>query len=225
MDGIDKEQNNDQNVSASPRPILVQDDASVLDVAVSWPLPMPHMRARVSRAMGVGFMANAASDRECDHSGHAGGAFAMTEIPDSVRQAISTHRAFYDVSAHLIVLEERRPGAVPNTRRIQAGFDIDVYGAKTSNGSRPSPEYELGYGMLKRVTEAMLANMAGSCSIEVIPFRSTTILDTKNHFEPLDLIRIAITCNRGLDQPAGAAEQEALKAVEEQLNSLGIRRA
>ena len=61
-----------------------------------------------------------------------------------------------------------------------------------------------------------------ACSIEVIPFGSTIVLDTRDHLQPMPMLRIRITHNRGVHEPAGTAEQEALKAVEAQLSNLGI---
>ena len=148
----------------------------------------------------------------------------LPEITENIRRLIEDHRTHYEVSSHYIVVEQRPAGAAPNTRRIQAGFDIDVYGTKPIHDSGPAPEYELGYGMLNQVAEMILASATESCSIEAIPFRSTTIRDTKNHFEPLAMIRISITHNRGLDQPIGAAEQHALTEMEEQLKALGLKR-
>ncbi len=149
----------------------------------------------------------------------------LPDIPSNVRRLIENHLAFYEVSPHYIALEERSLGAVTSTRRIQGGFDIDIYQIKTSHDSQPSPEYEIVFGLLNDMARTILPNMGERCSIEVISFRSTLIIDTKNHFEPLTMIRITIAHNRGLHQPAGTAEQEASKAIEEQLRGLGLRRA
>jgi len=148
----------------------------------------------------------------------------LPAISENVRRLVEDHRAYYEVSAHYIVLEQRPAGAAPSARRIQAGFDIDVYGAKPSHEAGPAPEYELGYRLLRELAETIVVNTSKSCAIEAIPFRSTTILDTKNHFVPLAMIRITITQKRGLDQAAGPAEQHALQEMEENLKALGVPR-
>ena len=150
---------------------------------------------------------------------------ALPEAPADVRRLIETHRAFYDVSPHYSVLDQRPAGGVPSTRRIQIGFDIDVYAMKPADEPGSSPEYELGYGTLRQAAEMVRAEIGGACSIEAFPFRSTTILDTKNHLEPLAITRIAITHLRGLDQPFGAPEQRALKEIQEKLKGLGLKAA
>ena len=126
------------------------------------------------------------------------------------------------MSPFYVVLEQRTAGAAPTSRRIQAGFDVDVYGIRTSHESQPSPAYEFAYGRLKDLATTLLANTEDSCSIEVIPFRSALILDTRQHFQPLAVLRIQILHHRGLDQPAGAAEEIALKALEEKLHGAGL---
>ena len=145
-----------------------------------------------------------------------------TEISGNVRELIEKHHAFYEVSPSYVLLQEPTAVAAPTSRRIQAGFDVDVYGIRTSHESQPSPAYEFAYRMLKDVAAAILANTEDSCSIEVIPFRSALILDTRQHFQPLAVLRIQILHHRGLDQPAGAAEQIALKALEEKLHGAGL---
>jgi hypothetical protein len=147
----------------------------------------------------------------------------LPEISETIREFIERHRVSYEVLPHYVVLENRPPGANPTSRRIQAGFDIDVYGIKTSPESPPPPEYELAFEVLTRAAETILANTDDSCSIEVIPYASTVILDTRMHFQALGMLRITIKHSRGLDQPAGAAEQHALKEMEERLKRLGVR--
>jgi hypothetical protein len=147
----------------------------------------------------------------------------LPEISGNIREFIDRHRVSYEVLPHYVLLEYRPAGANPTSRRIQAGFDIDVYGIKTGPESPPTPEYELAFEMLTRAAETILAKTDDSCSIEVIPYTSTVILDTKMHFQALGMLRITITHSRGLDQPAGAAEQHALKEMEDRLKSLGVR--
>jgi hypothetical protein len=144
-------------------------------------------------------------------------------MSENVREVIQQRRAFYGVSPYYVVREERPNGAPAATRRIQAGFDIDVYGIKASLEPEPSPDYVLAYAALQKMVETVLLHTSDHCSIEVIPFPSTVILDTRRHLQPEDMLRIRITHTRGLDQPAGASEERALKEIQEQLNVLGVK--
>jgi hypothetical protein len=72
------------------------------------------------------------------------------------------------------------------------------------------------------VAQTVACDADHSCSIEVIPFASTVILDTRRHFQPEGMIRIRITHARGIDQPLGPTEETALKAILVHLHALGF---
>jgi hypothetical protein len=143
-------------------------------------------------------------------------------MSENVREVIEQHHAFYEVIPYYVELEERPHGATAARRRIQAGFDIDMYGIKASLEPEPSPDYVLAYRALQKMVETVLAHTNNRCSIEVIPFPSTVILDTRRNLQPEDMLRVRIAHTRGLDQPAGVSEEQALKEIEEQLQVLGV---
>jgi hypothetical protein len=76
---------------------------------------------------------------------------------------------------------------------------------------------------LRQAAQAILPNPSDSCAIQIIPFETTLILDTRHHLQPQALLRIRITHCRGLDQPASPLEALTLKDVEEKLLALGVR--
>jgi hypothetical protein len=143
-------------------------------------------------------------------------------MSESIHELIEQQHAFYEVMPYYIVLRELPHGAKATTRKIQAGFDVDIYLSKASLEPTPSPDYALVYTALQKVAEMILRHASDSCSIEVIPFGSTVFLDTRKHVQPEAMLRITITHGRGLDQPAGALEERALKEVEENLHVLGV---
>ena len=147
----------------------------------------------------------------------------LPNTPENTQRLVERHKAFYEVSPHQTVLTEPTSGTTSRCRRFQTGFDIDVYGTRSGNESDRSLEYELGYRILQQIADAVLAEVDESCDIEAIPFRSSTILETKNNFGALAIIRITIANRR--DEPLGRAEREGLHAIEEQLKRLGLRRA
>ena len=140
----------------------------------------------------------------------------------NVREIIDSHHCFCEVSPYHIVSEERPVGGAVSIRRVHAGFDLDIYGVKMSRQPDPPAEYWLVYTKLKEIVDAVGLENKHACSIEVISFGSTIVLDTRNHLQPMAMLRIRITHNRGIHEPAGAAEQEALQAVEAQLRNLGF---
>ena len=143
-------------------------------------------------------------------------------MPENVREVTEQHHAFYEVLPYYIVLDRRPHGAAATNRRIQAGFDVDVYGIRSSPEPEPSRDDAWVYAALQNVVETILAHASDLCSIEVIPFGPTIILDSKRHLQPEAMLRISITHGRGLDQPAGAREGRALREIEEQLHALGV---
>jgi hypothetical protein len=139
-----------------------------------------------------------------------------------VRRVIEDHQAFYEVTPYYVLFEER-PRGYTSSRRIQAGFDVDVFGIVKGPAPQPSPEYELVYQALSRLADAIRPPTSDGCSIEVISLASTIILDPRLHFQPEATLRIRIAHSRGLDQPAGPAEERTLQKLQEQLRSLGVK--
>jgi hypothetical protein len=142
-----------------------------------------------------------------------------------VRSLITEHQACYEVSPYYVVLNQRHGSLAPTSQRVQAGFDIDVYGVNTENDTLTMPpphKYALGYAALQRIAEEVSHGAADSCSVEVIPFPARVVLDGRGQGKVKAVIRIRISHWRGLDQPAGEPEHLALEKVEERLKALGI---
>ncbi len=140
----------------------------------------------------------------------------------NVCEIVESHRCFCEVSQYHVAYEERPVGRAISTRRVHAGYDIDIYGIKMSREPDPPAEYWLVYTKLKEIVDLVRQENKHACSIEVIPFGSTIILDTRDHLQPMAMLRIRITSFRGVQETAGATEQEALRAVEAQLSNLGV---
>ena len=146
-------------------------------------------------------------------------------MADDIRSLIKEHHAFYEVSPYYVLLDERPVGLPATTRRVQAGFNVDVYGVRTEDTEPAMPpphEYALGYAELQKIAESVSQHASDSCSLEVISFSSTAIIDSRNHGQVEAMIRIQISHGRGLNQPAGPPEQRALEEVEKELKTLGI---
>ena len=148
-------------------------------------------------------------------------------MPDNIRSLIKEHHAFYEVLPYYVVLEERHGGLPATTRRVQGGFDIDIYGERVEDDgpwTPPPDKYGLGYAELQRLAENVSRHATDCCSIEVIPSPSTVVVDFRYHGNIEAMIRIRISHGRGLGHPAGLPEQRALEAVEKELKSMGVAR-
>lgn len=144
-------------------------------------------------------------------------------MSDSVRELFRQYEAFCEVAPYYVVFEERSSNGAITKQRIHAGFDVDAYGLKSGLEPGPLSDYALGCAALREVAQTVMKETGDSCSVEVIPFASTVIVDTRRHFQPEGMIRIRITHGRGLAQPAGEPEEKALKEIVARLSDLGIR--
>ena len=76
----------------------------------------------------------------------------------NIRQVIEKHRPFYEVEPYYVFLEEGHGTPAVKTRRIQAGFNVNVYGMKTSDDpGLPglSPSYALACESLLELTKTI----------------------------------------------------------------------
>jgi hypothetical protein len=138
-------------------------------------------------------------------------------VSENIHELIERTYARYEVLPYYIVQEEPQHGT---TKRIQAGFDIEVYGIKPSHVRHPGPDYVVGHVALEKLVETILPQTGEDCSVEVIPFPSTLVFNTKRQFQEEGMLRIRIT-HKGL-QPAGEPEERALKEIKERLRDLGL---
>ena len=137
-------------------------------------------------------------------------------MSENIHELIERTHARYEVLPYYIVQEDSHG----TTKRIQAGFDIDVYGIKPGHVRHPGPDYVLGYLALEKLVETILPGIGEACSVEVIPFPSIVVLNTKVQFQEEGMLRIRIT-HQAL-QPAGEPEERALKEIKERLHNLGF---
>jgi hypothetical protein len=147
------------------------------------------------------------------------------ESSDYAREIFRRHHARYEVSPYVVLLDVRTFGVPPTHRKIDAGFDVDVYGYFDDHGSTLSFENGEPRQTLQELCAACqvaAGQAAGDSRIELIPDDATLVLDVQMHLEPEALVRIRITHSRGLDQPAGASEERALDGVLRSLKSLGV---
>jgi hypothetical protein len=136
-----------------------------------------------------------------------------------VRSWIRDRHASYEVSPYYLVLED--------SRKVQAGFDVDVFGVNPEDDRLFPPEaheYAFGYAVLRRLVAEVAHDAGDSCSLEVIAFPGRIVLDSRGYGKVKAMVRITISHLGPLDQPAGLPEKRALEKVKERLDALGIPR-
>lgn len=143
-----------------------------------------------------------------------------------VQAWIRDHHASYEVSPYYLVLEDRA-GGVRTSRKVQAGFNVDVYGVSPEDDRLvppPAHEYAVGYAVLQRLVAEVAHDAGDSCALEVIAFPGRIVLDSRGYGKVKAMVRITVSHLGPLDQPAGLSANGALEKVKERLDALGISR-
>jgi hypothetical protein len=141
-----------------------------------------------------------------------------------IHRLIQQHRISYEVSPYYVINYDHRDGASPRKVRVQAGFDIDLYGSGIDRDLSLSPDSEqalLTYRDLEEVARTIMQQVSAPQIVEILPFTSALYVLPSHRFRTEALLKIRITHGRGLDQPSGPFEEQALKALEERLQAFG----
>ena len=147
-------------------------------------------------------------------------------MSENLQELAKKYHAFYEVRPYYVLAEEKDENHVTSTRRIQAGFDVDVCGLsdKAPEVAFPPPrEYAFGCAEARKIADAV-SHHVGDCSIEVISFPTSVFFEALTHYQPEAIVRIRISHRRGVDQPFGLPEQRALEEVEAELKRQGVMR-
>jgi hypothetical protein len=141
-----------------------------------------------------------------------------------LHELFEQHHVRYEVRAYYVVLDQRPESGPEVEQRVQAGFDVNLF-APLEKYRFPlygSEEARMVVDHCESLAQEIQSAAGHSCTVEVIP-NPTLVLDTQKHFQPEAMLQIRISHDRGLDQPAGPSEDQALKAVREALHELGVR--
>jgi hypothetical protein len=142
-----------------------------------------------------------------------------------VHEVLERYHVYYEVCPYYVVLDQRPAGAPRIEQKVQAGFDVNLYGALEKEqlplfrgeGARLVVNY------FESVAEDIQSKVGQRCTVEVIPCTDSIVLDASRHFQPQAMLQIRISHDRGLDQPVGPSEENALKAIREILHELEAR--
>ena len=137
---------------------------------------------------------------------------------EEVESLFKRHDAFYEVSPYYVVAMRRR---------VQTGFDVDIYAVRTDHADPfmpPPKEYARGSAALTAIANRVAHDSAGACWVEAFPFPASVTFGVRGHAgEPAAMFRIRIAPSHSHGS-VGAPESQALAEVERQLKALGIVR-
>jgi hypothetical protein len=149
-------------------------------------------------------------------------------MADDIRDLIAKHSLTYEVLPYYVEVDVHHKDAPTTYQKVQAGFDIDLYGVgvgKDLNLSSGAGQLSLTIHDLQQIAEAVKPHQVSTQLIEVIPFETNLYLSPNHNLQPEALVRIRITHLRGLDQPSGPLEAQTVNAIERQIQVLGARSA
>src|SRR5258707_13499575 len=100
-----------------------------------------------------------------------------------IHEVLEQHHARYEVRPYYVILDRRPAGAPPIEQKVQAGFDVDLYGALEkvqlplyrSEGARMVVNY------FEAVAQGIQLKVGQKCSIEVITSENLLVPDTCQH--------------------------------------------
>jgi hypothetical protein len=149
----------------------------------------------------------------------------MNSMATDVREVLERYHVHYEVRPYYAVLDERPAGAPRIEQRVQAGFDVNLYGTleKEQMPDFDSKEAREIVRYFESRAREIQSQAGQRCTVEVIPCPDSIVLDTRQHFQPEAMLQIRISHDRGLEQAEGPSEEEALQAVRETLHELGVR--
>ena len=136
-----------------------------------------------------------------------------------IHEVLERHQVRYEVHPYYI--------ASPIGQRVQTGYDVDLYGTLES-WHLPLYVSQEGHSVVdyfESLADEIQLKVGHQCTIEIIADSDSLTLDAQHHFRPQAMLRIQIGHDRGLDQPKGPAEEQALQAIRERLHELKVREA
>ncbi len=136
------------------------------------------------------------------------------------------HRVWYEFRPHYVVLDQRPPCGPPVQRMLAAGFDVDLYAELQTEqfGLDHDQQAHAVRSYLESAAKEIQTQVGQQCTVEIMPYRDMVILDTHDHFQPEAMLQIQIGHCRGMDQPSGPPEEQALHILQNKLHDLGVTR-
>lgn len=145
-----------------------------------------------------------------------------------VREILARHRARYGVQPYYDIFRPLAEAGPATAQRIQAGFDVDIYGTLLETEHLPLHDIEAAPFVLdsfEKAAQEIQSRIGQGCTVQVLTYSNSLVLDTKHAFRPEVMLRVRIGHCRGLDQAKGAPEEEALSAVRQMLREMDVREA
>jgi len=144
-----------------------------------------------------------------------------------IHELLGRYHVHYEVCIYFVLSEQCHAGAASTTQRVQAGFDVNLYGTPAT-AELPLFHTQAAHTALNFFESAareIQLKAGNQCRVEIIPCTDSVILDPQRHFRAEGMLQIRISHDRSLQEPEGPSEKLALASVQKLLDQLAIRRA
>jgi hypothetical protein len=151
-----------------------------------------------------------------------------TDVTQTVNDVLERHHARYEVRPYYEMFDLRPVGAPEIIKRVQAGFDVDLYGNLIENETLPlyrSEGARMVVAYFENIAKQIQSKVGQQCTVQVITCDDALVLDSRHNFQREAMLRIRIGHSRGLDQAAGPPEEQALEAIRQTLRGMNVREA
>lgn len=146
-------------------------------------------------------------------------------MPSDISDLIQRQHLFYEVSPYYVLDLEQPEGLRPIRNRVQAGFDVDLHAAGAETPLQLTvgdQQLQSTLNDLEEIAREILPPPAAGSEIAIVPFEDSLVLDTHRNLRHEAVVRIRIAHWRGLSQPEGPPEEQALSQIREKLRKLGV---
>ncbi len=108
-------------------------------------------------------------------------------------------------------------------RRVQVGFELDLYARLPDLSSQEESPMEALWQRLREIAESLPALLATGARIEVEPFEAADRLRPETGFAPEVMLQARLFHAADYFAPVGEADRQQLKLLEGRLSALGLR--
>jgi hypothetical protein len=146
--------------------------------------------------------------------------------PSAIKQVLERHHVRYEVQPYYTMLDMRPENGPETEKRVQAGYEVSLYGELLPGEHLPLDEIEdartvaAWFAELAREIQSKIGHQ---CTVELIRYPDSLVLDPRRHFEAEAMLQIRISHCRGLGEPKGPPEDQALAALREKLRELRVK--
>ncbi|HLH15824.1 MAG TPA: hypothetical protein VKX45_01320 [Bryobacteraceae bacterium] len=143
-----------------------------------------------------------------------------------IPQALERRHARYEIQPYYVMLDMRPERGEPTSQRIQAGFDVSLYGELLQGERLPLDESQDARTIVAYFEDAVReiqSQVGQQCAVELVRYPDSLVLDPQHDFGGQAMLQIRISHTRGLGEPKGPAEDQALQALREKLRELHVK--